>query len=182
MYEYIISSKLPSTAVYRLHKEIVRHFSAGGDLPYPERPIWRSKDVGGQTIIICRSTTPPRTPTQTTKISFQKQAGEHVQFLAHLSLSHRLKDENNRTICEYPIERKYLTEWLKDMLAKKGMELQNCAFFNARQIIVKEKKFPLSSADVAFNVIIIDPEMAEEAYYKGLGARRAFGCGMLIED
>lgn len=181
MHEYIIRSKLNQYQVYGLHKEIMKHFSAGGHLLNENRPIWRSHECEGGCIILCRSPVKPLTPTKTSEAHFECQVGDTVQFTTRLCTTQKIRDSQGRTITEKFVPASEMASWLKGVVAEKGMELANCAVLSNQKVRVKEKHFSFPGADVVFNAKVLDADLVTLAYNKGIGSKRAFGYGLLVE-
>ena len=189
MYEYIVRSELPPFEVYKLH-QIVMDVVCGGGLGLNKesaRPQWRSISDGcGGTVLLVRSVQPPLGLVSHVKeqpVGFD--VGELRKFNCRLNLStrsrvaHPLKRKGVKKV-EKSLEPGEVVDWLKRLFARHGMDLQNVAVTGQCRVEVKRDHF-INAADILLNARITDAALAEEAYRRGVGRKKAFGFGLLVE-
>ena len=70
--------------------------------------------------------------------------------------------------------------WLRLLLNQNGMTLQNAAIVSQNRVPLKQRHF-INAADIVFVARVADPKLAEAAYCRGIGRKRAFGFGLLVE-
>ncbi|MGI2030019.1 type I-E CRISPR-associated protein Cas6/Cse3/CasE [Endozoicomonas acroporae] len=189
VFEYIMRSKTPPHQLYKLHQDVMNVVCGGGLGLNKEaaRPLWRSisNDQGGSLLLV-RSSEPPLGEAGRVKeqaASFE--VGELRKFNCRLSLSsrssvnHPLKAKGYKKV-EKSLDPDEVEAWLRRLLELHGMTLQNAAIVSQSRALVKRNHF-VNAADILFFVRITDAEQATEAYRKGIGRKKAFGFGLLME-
>lgn len=168
------------------------------------RPLWRShpsvKSSSGGSLLLVRSSEPPLGEVSRVKEQAVRfEAGELRKFNCRLNLSSRVwveqhgcltKDlnkglEQDREKCRKKVEKSLapseVEPWLRLLLNQNGMTLQNAAIVSQNRVQLKQRHFFINAADIVFVARVADPKLAEEAYCRGIGRKRAFGFGLLVE-
>lgn len=189
VYEFVVRSETPPYQVYKLHQDVMDVVCGGGLGLNKEaaRPLWRSIGNGGDgSVLLVRSSQPPLGEVGKVKeqvVSFE--AGELRKFNCRLSLStracvaHPLKAKGVKKV-EKALGRTEIEDWLTRLLAQHGMALKNAAIVSQSRVRVKANYF-IDAADILFIARIENPELAGEAYRRGIGRKKAFGFGLLLE-
>ena len=160
------------------------------------RPLWRSiRDVGDGTVLLVRSSQPPlRAVSKVKEQAIDFATGEVRKFNCRLNLSTRVwvdqpwlgnEQEKDRKKCRKKVEKSLDPEavepWLRHMLSQNGMALQSAAVVSQNRRLMKRSHF-INGADILFVVRITDPALAKVAYLRGIGRKKAFGFGLLLES
>ncbi|MGO0305847.1 type I-E CRISPR-associated protein Cas6/Cse3/CasE [Endozoicomonas acroporae] len=206
IYEFVVRSETPPYQVYKLHQEVIDVVCGGGLGLNKEaaRPLWRShpsvKSSSGGSLLLVRSSEPPLGEVSRVKEQAVRfEAGELRKFNCRLNLSSRVwveqhgcltKDlnkglEQDREKCRKKVEKSLapseVEPWLRLLLNQNGMTLQNAAIVSQNRVQLKQRHFFINAADIVFVARVADPKLAEEAYCRGIGRKRAFGFGLLVE-
>ncbi len=94
-------------------------------------------------------------------------------------MEHALKEKGSKKV-EKSVAASDVEGWLRRLLMQNGMALENAAIVSQNRIPRKKRHF-INAADVVFHARIIDPALARTAYQRGIGRKKAFGFGLLIE-
>lgn len=201
LYEFVVRSETPPYQVYKLHQEVMDVVCGGGLGLNKEaaRPVWRSppsvKDSNGGSVLLVRSSEPPLGEVSRVKeqaVCFE--AGELRKFNCRLNLSSRVWVEQHcfskndldkdREKCRKKVEKSLapseVEPWLRLLLNQNGMTLQNASIVSQNRVQLKQRHF-INAADIVFVARVADPKLAEAAYCRGIGRKRAFGFGLLVE-
>jgi len=160
---------------------------AGGDALNKDetRPLWRSIRGDSGSFVLVRTSEPPLGDVKYREHATDFKVGDRHRFNCRLSLSRRLRQDktgNGQPVgtTEMALTAKEdIDEWLRLLLSHNGMELQNAAIASKGRLRVTQHHY-INTADLVFNVIITDAERAKVAYNRGLGRKKAFGMGLLI--
>ena len=205
VYEFVVHSEAPPYRVYKLHQEVM-DVVCGGGLGLNKqgaRPLWRSHPAvtksGGGSLLLVRSSEPPLGEVGRVKgqpVRFE--AGELRKFNCRLNLSSRVWVEQHRCFkndlnieleqdqkkCRKKVEKSLapseVEPWLRLLLNQNGMSLHNAAIVSQNRVQLKQRHF-INAADMVFVARVADPKLAEAAYCRGIGRKRAFGFGLLVE-
>nr|WP_306671621.1 type I-E CRISPR-associated protein Cas6/Cse3/CasE [Endozoicomonas sp. ONNA2] len=188
LYEYMVRSKLPPYEVYKLHKKVMDVVCGGGQGLNTEasRPLWRSMaDGSGGSMLLVRSSQPPLGKvTRINEQTLSLKQGQLCKFNCRLNLSarvwvdHPLKARGVKKV-ERSLGPEEVQPWFRQLLSGSGMALQNAAIVSQSRVSLKRNHF-INAADILFIARIVDPALAEVAYQRGIGRKKAFGFGLLL--
>ncbi len=189
VFEYILRSETPPFEVYKLHQQVMNLVCGGGiGLNNASvRPLWRSISNGGDgSVLLVRSSHRPLGSVPRVKeqaIEFTE--GEVRKFNCRLNIScrirveHGLKEKGSKKV-EKSVAASDVEGWLRRLLMQNGMALENAAIISQNRIPMKRRHF-INAVDVVFHARIMGPALVKTAYQRGIGRKKAFGFGLLME-
>ena len=187
IYEYLKRTKTPPHMVYKLHQEVMNTvYGAGHGLDKQAvRPIWRSHKNGEETVVLIRSSQRPLGIDNYTENPFRVENDKSYKFNARLNTCKRCHVEDpthprGTRIVEKCIAHTDINIWLRDLLGKNGMEIQNAAISGQAKISIKNNAYAIAT-DIIFFATVTDKQLAQRAYNCGLGRKKAFGLGLMLE-
>ena len=203
MYEFSLTTDLPFTQVYPLHQRVMavmcgnQHRADKTHL----RPLWRSypypqREKEGS-ILLIRSTQKPLTALSNSRAANTKDTigpietstftlteGELRTFHCHLDLTKRVSEpgenRSSRKAIEYALPEAETEAWLTRLLHRNGFELQSLDLVEPLRVRLNRRHL-INGADVIFQAKVHDATAAQQAYNQGLGRKKAFGFGLLLE-
>lgn len=189
VFEYVLRSETPPFELYKLHQQVMDVVCGGGDGLNNEsvRPLWRSINNGsnGSLLLVRSSQRPLGSVTRIKEQAIDFKMGEVRKFNCRLNLSsrvrveHALKEKGFKKV-EKSIDPSEVEPWLRRLLMQNGMELENAAIVSQNLLSMKRRHF-INAADIVFFARITDPALAKAAYQRGIGRKKAFGFGLLME-
>ena len=189
VFEYILRSETPPFEVYKLHQQVMNLVCGGGDglNNASVRPLWRSISNGadGSVLLVRSSHRPLGSVPRVKEQAIEFTEGEIRKFNCRLNISsrvrveHALKEKGSKKV-EKSVAASDVEGWLRRLLMQNGMSLENAAIVSQNRIPMKQRHF-INAADVVFHARIMDPALARTAYQRGIGRKKAFGFGLLME-
>ncbi|WP_419533470.1 type I-E CRISPR-associated protein Cas6/Cse3/CasE [Endozoicomonas sp.] len=208
MYEFSLTTDLPFHQVYPLHQRVMavmcgnQHRADKTHL----RPLWRSypypQGEKEGSILLIRSTQKPlaalsNSSAANTKAANSKEIigpietstftlteGEQRTFHCRLDLTKRVSEpgenRSSRKAIEYALPEAETEAWLTRLLHRHGFELQQLDLVEPLRVRLNRRHL-INGADVVFQAKVHNATAAQQAYNQGLGRKKAFGFGLLLE-
>lgn len=187
IYEYLRRTNTPPHMAYKLHQEVMDAVYGCGHAIDKDsvRPIWRSHKNGEETILLIRSSQRPIGVDNYKVNPFRVENGATYKFNARLNTSRRWHVDDptrpkGKRIIEKCIDKTDIETWLRDLLAGNGMEMQNAAISGQAKLNIRNDFYAIAT-DVIFFATVTDKQLAQRCYQRGLGRKRAFGLGLMLE-
>lgn len=188
VFEYILRTDTPPHQVYKLHQEVTEAvYSKGHGIDKEAvRPLWRSIQNGHKgSIILIRSSERPFGINTFKEHVIRLESHQVYKFNTRLNASQRWRvEDSTRTSGTRMVEKciglTELNDWLRQLLSKNGLELQNAVVTGQAKLGIKKNVFA-NATDIIFYAKVTDQHLAEQAYNRGIGRMKAFGFGLLLE-
>lgn len=198
MYEFSFITDLPFTQVYPLHQRVMAVMCGNRHIPDKTslRPLWRSFPYGDNNeacVLLVRTLQKPQPEflSSATRLcgdieenTFTLTEGEQRTFHCRLDLTKRVSEpgenRSSRKAIEYALPEAETEAWLTRLLHRNGFELQRLDLVEALRARLNRRHL-INGADVIFQAKVHNATGAQQAYNQGLGRKKAFGFGLLLE-
>ncbi|WP_419834086.1 type I-E CRISPR-associated protein Cas6/Cse3/CasE [Endozoicomonas atrinae] len=190
MFEFSLTTHIPPHQIYKLHQLVMDVMLAGGHGldKAALRPLWRSMAHGEGSLLLVRAS---RKPLSTSKDQISPAQENHLilmegeirKFHCRLNLSKRVRTSTthqNSKPRECSLTPDEVDCWLASLLARHGFKLHNASVVSQARLQVKRNHF-INAADIIFHAQVTDSSAAQRAYAQGLGRKKAFGFGLMLE-
>lgn len=178
VYEAAAPVGVEFTEVYRIHQQACQLVPHLVEVDGIQGFQYAAHAAGNQTYLLFRSKAPLGLPGQVEK-HYSFVEGEKVTFSCRLSIS--MIDKLTRKTCYFKGQR--LKQYINEKIRRAGVCTTDLVYSAIQMSEVKKKghSFRIPWCDIVFTGKVISPESLENAFQAGLGGKRAFGFGLMIQ-